>query len=298
MLLPSMIWFYFTRLYSPWWLENLFSTPLILIVILILLLLIFSVFIPIQKMILCGVFNILAVILINNSFMKETSVCSNPIAFFQFNIKYNEENLKDLADYLISKPYQLIAIQEISPKAKSKLIAVLAPYFPYFINGIDTKNKFNNDQLILSVHPFTNVKYYTNQQSSFITKSHWQHPSRKVNLLTLHPPSPRNKALWERRNKTLYQLKYALTTSALDFSIVIGDLNLSQHSIRLEDLMKGMDTSFVNSWPNKDYLPIFLGLSIDHFWLSDEARICERKHIKKLDWSDHYAIKTTIDFTK
>lgn len=51
-------------------------------------------------------------------------------------------------------------------------------------------------------------------------------------------------------------------------SLVIGDLNLSKHSRRMNKLKVGMNSRDVNSWPNKPYIPVLLGLAIDQLWLS------------------------------
>ena len=59
-----------------------------------------------------------------------------------------------------------------------------------------------------------------------------------------------------------------------------------------------MNTEFVNSWPNKRYILSFFALAIDHLWVSKPASICARQRINKFTWSDHYAIKTQVDFNK
>ena len=138
-------------------------------------------------------------------------------------------------------------------------------------------------------------------------------PLNEMNLYTLHPPSPRNEKLWQSRNKTLYQLKHALESPSeissligrssmknllLKESIVIGDLNLSKHSGRISVLRQNMNTEFVNSWPNNRYALPFMGLAIDHFWVSNPASICSRQRISQFSWSDHYAVKTQVDFKK
>jgi hypothetical protein len=317
-LIPSLIWLLLKRVHSPWWLENFLSTPFVILVIYSVLMLTLIYFVSYLDYLVYFLVNFILAVLLNNTgtfnnivnfnnagTLKE-QVCIDPVTFFQFNIKYteNEHELNELIEHLVAGQYHLITLQGVSHRSRQQIIDKLSPYYPYFIRGESREHQHvYTDQLIFSSYAFSNIKYFNNNSSSSLISSQWQLPYSEINLHTLHPPSPRNEKLWQKRNKTLYQLKHALNTSPVKSSsiknlLVIGDLNLSKHSSRIKMLMQGMNTEFVNSWPKNRYMLPFLGLAIDHFWVSKPANVCFRQRINKFSWSDHYAVKTQVDFKK
>jgi len=318
-LMPSLIWLLLRPIHSPWWLENILSSPLIILVIFSLLMLILSNFFSYLHSLsyyLSGfLVNFILVIFLNNTISLTNLACSDSVTFFQFNIKYSEKEheLSELIEHLIAKQYHLIALQGVSQHSKQQIIEKLSPYYPYFIRGENVHQQVYSDQLLFSRYAFSNIKYYKNGHRAFLIASQWHLPLTDIHLYTLHPPSPRNENFWRSRNQTLYQLNYALKTSLMhgpsvegsqvnnllmNRSLVIGDLNISKHSNRINLLKQGMNTEFVNSWPNQRYVTSFLGVAIDHFFVSKPTNICVRQRINKFSWSDHYAIKTQVDFKK
>lgn len=305
-LMPSIIWLLLKQVHSPWWLENMLSTPFIVLVIYSGLMLLFLYFLSYSECFGYFVINFIFAIFLNNSSSISNIVtfknkaCIEPITLFQFNMKYAEDNneLNELIELLVTDQYHLITLQGVSQKSKQQIIEKLSPYYPYFIRGENHHQQVYSDQLLFSRYAFSNIKYYKNGQGSPLISSQWQLPFNEINLYTLHPPSPRNEDLWQSRNKTLYQLKNALEKSTVKSSLVIGDLNLSKHSNRLKLFTKGMNTVFVNTWPNKRYFFTFFGLAIDHFWVSKTVNICYRQRLEPFSWSDHYAVKTQVDFNK
>jgi len=319
LLMPSLLWLLLKPIHSPWWLENILSSPLIILVIFSFLMLALSYFFSYLHSLsyyLSGfLVNFILVIFLNNTINLTNLACSDSVTFFQFNIKYTEKQheLSELIEHLITNKYQLIALQGVSQHSKQQIVEKLSPYYPYFIRDESEHQQVFSDQLLFSRYAFSKIKYYKSGQRAFLIASQWHLPVADINLYTLHPQSPRNEKLWRSRNKTLYQLNYALKKSPMhdssvkgsqvnnllmNPSLVIGDLNISKHSSRINLLKQGMNTEFVNSWPNQRYLASFLGVAIDHFWVSKPATICERQRINKFNWSDHYAIKTQVYFEK
>jgi endonuclease/exonuclease/phosphatase (EEP) superfamily protein YafD len=314
-LMPSIVWLLLRPIHSPWWLENTLSSPLIILVIFSFLMLALSYFFSYLHSLsyyLSGLFvNFLLVIFLNNTINLTNLVCSDSVKFFQFNTKYTEQQheISELIEHLITNKYQLIALQGVSQHSKQQIVEKLSPYYPYFIRG-ESQQVFS-DQLLFSRYAFSKIKYYKSGQRATLIASQWHLPVADINLYTLHPPSPRNEKFWRSRNKILYQLNYALKSSLIhdpsveasqvnnllmNPSLVIGDLNISKHSNRINLLKQGMNTEFVNSWPKHRYVASFLGVAIDHFWVSKQAKICKRQRINKFNWSDHYAITTQVDF--
>jgi len=297
-LLPSSTWLLLRQVHSPWWLENSLSTPFIIIFIYIILLLVLNHFISMQQCLVYFAINVVLAICLNNAITVDNDHCFESIDVFQFNIKYIEEEseLSELIDHLIIEQYHLITLQGVSQQTKQKFIERLSPYYPHFIRGESWRQQVQSDQLLFSRFAFTNTKYFNSGDHAFLITSQWKLPVRAINLLALHPPSPRNEELWHQRNRTLYRVQHELNNLSERSSLVVGDLNLSKHSNRLNSLRQGMNTKFVNSWPNKPYIFSFWGLAIDHLWVSKPAKICSRQRIDKFTWSDHYAIKTQIHF--
>jgi endonuclease/exonuclease/phosphatase (EEP) superfamily protein YafD len=201
----------------------------------------------------------------------------------------------------VAGKYHLITLQGVSEQSKQRIIEKLNPYYPYFIRSENSRQQVYSDQLLFSLYAFSKIRYYRYNDISYLVSSQWQSPFGDINLYTLHPPSPRNEKLWQIRNKTLYQLKYAIESlsqksSSMKSSIVIGDLNISKNSSRIKLLTQGMNTEFVNSWPKIGYVLPYFGLAIDHFFVSKAATICNRQRINQFSWSDHYAIKTRVYF--
>ena len=310
-LMPSIIWLLLKQIHSPWWLENTVSITFIILVIYSVLMLMLINYLSYVHCIVYFLINFLLALLFNNisNFNRITifnnQACVEPVTFFQFNIKYTESELEldELIAHLIAGQYHLITLQGVSRQSKQELIERLSTYYPYFIRGDSDRQQVYSDQLLFSRYAFSNLKFYKSGHSAYLISSQWQLPFSEINLYTLHPPSPRNEKLWQTRNKTLYQLKHALKTSQVKSSIskkvlVIGDINLSKHSNRIRLLKQDMHTKFVNSWPNKRYILPAFALAIDHFWVTKPANICSRQRISKFSWSDHYAVKTQVNFKK
>jgi hypothetical protein len=318
-LIPSIIWLLLKQIHSPWWLENVLSTPFIIVVIYSALMLAFIHYVSYLHCVGYFVINVVWALSLNNMASlpnKNTfdnlspTQCTEPVVFFQFNLKYTEkqDELNELIAHLVMERYHLITLQGVSQQAKNQIVEQLNPYYPYFVRGENEHQQVNSDQLLFSQYAFTKIKYYNNNGSAYLISSQWQLPFNEINLHTLHPPSPRNERLWQTRNQTLYKLKHALKSATerssikditlKDNSLVIGDLNLSKHSARIELLRAGMNTRFVNSWPKQRYALPFMGLAIDHFLVSKPSSICSRQRINEFRWSDHYAVKTKVNFKK
>jgi len=312
LVLPSIIWLLMKQVQSPWWLENISATSFTILPIYCVLMLVLVSFLSIGQCFSYLLVNFIFALYLNNSVSINDEACDKNISVFQFNIKYQEgENeLNSLVEYLVAENYHLIALQGVSQRSKQLLVKKLSPYFPHFISGGSAQQQVHSDQLLFSRYGFTHINYVKNDHSAYLITSQWKLPFTEINLHSLHPPSPRNEKLWQTRNKTLYQLKYALNQVAEDMSanissekntlekssLVIGDLNLSKHSNRINNLKQDMNTRFVNSWPNKPYIPMLFGLAIDQLWVSNSASICTRERINQFTWSDHYAIKTYLNF--
>jgi len=295
--LPSVAWQLMKQVHSPWWIENTFSSPFIIIPIAVVLIIVLFRLLTWRVCLGMCVVNVVFAFALNNPLSSSAKDCDNPITFFQFNMKFTEDKaqLTQLIEHVKVKDYHLIALQGVSVKVKDFLVNELSPNFPYFVNS-DSKHHVHSDQLLFSRYAFEQVDYFKHQYSAYLITSQWQLPAGEVKLLTMHPPSPRSESLWKIRNKTLYQLAYVLEQSPLASALVIGDLNISHHSTRIKSLVAGMDTVFVNSWPKTPFTSASMGLTIDHLWVSNPAKVCQRERVDLFRWSDHYAVQSQVSF--
>lgn len=318
-LMPCLIWLVLLKVNTPWWLENTLSTPLVLLVILLILLLFITKYVSKLQAAAYFIINLCLALFINNiqisddgniNLEKIAYGCNNSLKFFQFNMKFNsnEDDIDKLTAYLIKENFELITLQGVPQQSKKPLIEKLNYYYPFYIIGENKQKRLITDQIVFSLHAFENVNYHEIKSGSPLISSDWLIPRtdsdkigelRTINLYTLHPPSPRNKKLWETRNTVLNQLNEAIKKQKVIHenhkkTIVMGDLNLPRHSERIDDIKNLMHTKHINSWPNHTYLSTWFGLAIDHFWISKSAYICSRNRVDMFYGSDHYAIKTRV----
>jgi len=290
---PILMWYLLVQVYSPWWLENLVASPLIIVPLYFISP--FIICLTSSKKMFAGLLlNSCVVIACNGNLYENETGCLEGDRVFQFNMKYDELNLNLLAKFLIKQNYDFVALHEVSPKARKSLLYELNPYYPYFISGINQQLSIETDQLILSTHPLRNTRYQIHEDSSYFISTQWKLADNLVWVLVLHPPSPRTERLWLKRNQTLYQLQRMIHQSKEDKILVIGDLNISNHSARLESIMKNLTSRHLNSWPNHSLIPQLFGYSLDQLWLSKPGSVCSKNTVKQLNYSDHYAIETKI----
>ena len=318
-LLPWLTWLALIKMTIPWWLENIISTPYIVILVVIIAFLCINKSPSKIRFISYVTVNLLLATIINNYQMGNTNIyslkrgkiilnCNNNIAIFQFNMKYNDniEDNNQLINYLIKEEYDLITLQGVHQQEKKLIINRLKGSYPFYIIGENENKSSVTDQLIFSRYPLKDVTYHKIIDGHPFISSEWiipnKHTSTGANailLYTLHPPSPRSKRLWEIRNSALNQLIESFIKDHKNGplnskAIVIGDLNIPKTSNRTSYLEELMHTKHINSWPNNDYLSIIFGLAIDHLWISKSAYICSRERIDSFNGSDHYAIKSKI----
>jgi len=130
------MWLLLVQAYSPWWLENLVATPLIIVPLYFISPFIF--YLSDSKKLFTGLFiNLCIAISLNGNFFNSETSCIEGDRIFQFNMKYDESNLNLLAKFLIKQKYDFVALHEVSPIARKSLLYKLNPYYPYFISGIN-----------------------------------------------------------------------------------------------------------------------------------------------------------------
>jgi len=293
---PCLSWLFIPAIYSPWYLENLLSSPLVMLLGFLAITIIFMRYLKMKIVILSFIVNafVIGLSCYKNMANNMPEHCSKPIKIFQFNTMYDNLNTQELTIYLKKQKYDLVVLQEIAPMIRKELIKGLSPIYTNFITGISQTNHITTDQLIFSQHQFTHKKYHLQNSASHLIQSQWHIDKIPLHLFTIHSPSPRSHILWKSRNLSFYQLMAQIKLLNNKKVILVGDFNLSSHSSRIEQFTKVVSGKYIGSWPNLGYVPTYFTLAIDHLFVSDSIKLCSRERILGFDYSDHYPIATNI----
>lgn len=298
---PALGWVSLSFYETTWWVENVVAFPALFLlaywVIGLPLLLVRQWFAGITCIILSVVFFMLA----PKSYQTQVGNCVNPITVAQFNLYYENSDINQFINYLINQPKDLVVLQEVAPEVGEKL-QMLDDIYPYYYGGQEGVG-YPSSQMILSRSPLTNMSVYLTPDEQAIIRGTW-HPNRhtSMTLVAAHPPSPRTKSLWHRRNALIRTIESLNELYPSDEILVVGDFNLSSVSLRFGRIFPSYQTLPVASWPNWTQAiptPDFTMIAIDHLWLKSAAsgrRICERSSIPKPNGSDHKVVITQIGF--
>jgi len=293
---PCLLWLLIPAIYSPWYIENLLSSPLVMLLGFLALTMIFIRYLKMKIFLLSIFVNgfVIGLSLYKNEGNNKSVHCSKSITIFQFNTMYDTLNTQELIIFLKEEKYDLVVLQEIGPMIRKKLIKELSPAYPNFITGISQTKHISTDQLIFSQHRFTHTKYHQQFSTSHLIQSQWHINKIPLHLFTIHSPSPRTHTLWKRRNLSFYQSIEQIKLLNNQKTMLVGDFNLSSHSSRIEHFTKALSEKFIGSWPNLGYIPTYFTLAIDHLFVSDSINICSRERILGFEYSDHYPIVSNI----
>nr|WP_275658692.1 endonuclease/exonuclease/phosphatase family protein [Vibrio brasiliensis] len=298
---PTLAWVGLSFYESTWWIENIVAFPavfLILYWVFAAALLLTKQWAPgLVSLVLSGVFFLLA----PKSHHTLVANCVNPITVSQFNLYYGNKDINEFINRLLSEPSDLVVLQEVAPEIGEKL-KTLDDIYPYYYGGQEGVG-YPSSQMILSRAPLTDVSVYMTPDQQAIIRGVWQ-PNKHsaMTLIAAHPPSPRTKELWYRRNALIRTIESIIELYPSDEILVVGDFNLSAVSLRFGQILPSFQTVPVASWPNwasQVTTPDFSMIAIDHLWLKSSfagRRICERRSIARPNGSDHKMVITKIGY--
>ncbi|PKF62491.1 hypothetical protein CW745_03395 [Psychromonas sp. psych-6C06] len=221
----------------------------------------------------------------------------------QFNLNYNNPNLKQLLPKLGNSSFDLLVIQEASD-SEHKNINALAKYYPYSF-GLSKLEATPSGMAIFSRWPISEQQVHDlGYKSGHILEVILQigDINTPVQLFALHPGSPRSIELWERRNQTLATVANKVAHSTFINKIVIGDFNSSpwttsfkqfQHTSGLKNSAQGF--GYLPSWSYsaKPVLAMLSSVYIDHHLVSPTFKVLD-KHTQRLAGSDHLMVITEL----
>ena len=297
---------------SVWWLDNLVNLQMQWAALAIIMLVMNITYIKKST----KVYGTLYTLLIINNFMPlylsplvnassgmPISKDLQRVTIAQLNLNYNNPNLESLLSTLADERFDLLIIQEASDK-EHRSIKKLNKYYPYSF-GLSETEATPSGMAIFSRLPITEKKIHDlNFKSGQLLEIIVQVPNSvtPIQVWALHPSSPRNKALWQLRNKTLSALTDKIITSAFTHKVVVGDFNSSPWSTPFKHLQKqgqlknSADSfGYFPSWSYSD-APIFSTLSsayIDHCLISTAFNVLN-KQSQSISGSDHQLVITDL----
>lgn len=296
---PTLIWLAFALRDVSWWTENIVAFPSLFLVSYLVFALVFSLFRQWAHAISCLMFSVVFWLLTPVSQQKLTSECANPIRVGQFNTFYGNSDINQVLNFLLSQELDLVVLQEVAPEVGERL-KTLSDVYPFQYGG-QTGVGYPSSQMILSQTELTNMSVFMTPDQQAVIKGKWR-PSKHqaFTLITAHPPSPRSKELWYRRNALIRTIASLTVEYPNDETLIVGDFNLSSISLRYSKLFPEFQSAPVASWPKWSVdvkTPAWTMISIDHLWLkSTERKICQRQSLDTPNGSDHKFVLTQIGY--
>lgn len=298
---PTLAWVGLSFYESTWWIENIVAFPAVFLLfywlIAVMLLMIKNWAAGLVSIVLSGVFFLLT----PQSQRTLVANCVNPITVSQFNLYYGNKDINEFINQLLSDPTDLVVLQEVAPEIGEKL-KMLDDVYPYYYGGQEGVG-YPSSQMILSRAPLKDVSVYMTPDQQAIIRGVWlPNKHSAMTFIAAHPPSPRSKELWYRRNALIRTIESIIGLYPSDEILVVGDFNLSAVSLRFGKILPSFQTAPVASWPNwasEISTPDFSMIAIDHLWLKSSLagrRICERRSIARPNGSDHKMVITKIGY--
>ncbi|MGF1695184.1 endonuclease/exonuclease/phosphatase family protein [Vibrio kyushuensis] len=303
-LTPIVMWAIFYHSQPRWWLENIFSYPALFVFYYFVLSIVGMIWGDKLSVVSC-VGLIIWFYTLTPQHSSQTPYCADDskINVVQFNLFYSNPDVNAFINEIIRNPADLVVLQEVSPEQGERFY-MLDDIYPYRYGGQEGVG-YPSSQLILSRQRLSGFSIFHTPDSQNIISGEWQvTPEQSIHLITAHPPSPRNKALWYRRDALIKTIESIVDQYPYPETLIVGDFNLSSQSHLFTTIFQEFETLPLASWPNwNPYFatPAFSMIAIDHAWLKSDTKrwaICARKTMPSLNGSDHLMIRTTIGVQK
>nr|WP_217906449.1 endonuclease/exonuclease/phosphatase family protein [Vibrio sp. JPW-9-11-11] len=297
---PTLLWISLTFYEATWWIENLVAFPALFLIVNLCLFLAMTLLRAWAPAALCVIFALTFFLLSPKNNHDFVVNCVNPITVAQYNLYYENPDINAFINDLLSSSYDLVVLQEVAPEVGEKLHS-LDDHYPYYFGGQEGVG-YPASQMILSRYPLKAISVYMTPDQQAIIRGVWYPNTQKaIDFIAAHPPSPRTKALWYRRNALIRTIESLIEIYPSKELLVVGDFNLSSVSLRFGKILPSFQTAPVASWPNvvPFETPSFLKIAIDHLWLKATEtgrRICQRTSFTEPKGSDHNLVVTTIGY--
>ena len=155
------------------------------------------------------------------------SRCANSVSVVQFNLYYENPDVNAFINYLLTKPADLVVMQEVAPEIGERL-KMLSDIYPHFYGGQKGVG-YPSSQMILSVSPLKNMSVFMTPDEQNIIRGTWYpHNQSAMTLIVAHPTSPRTKELWYRRNALIRTIESLIEIYPSDEVMVLSLIHISE----------------------------------------------------------------------
>lgn len=236
--------------------------------------------------------------------LSSTDVPSQPtMRVFQFNLNYYNPNIRNVYQTLSTKKSDLTVLFEVNDTNRAEFIALRDAYFDY---GSDEHEGFPDGIGIISKYPILyrhKHAIFKNSVRGVIIELVIAVGDKKMRILALHPPSPRTRTLWHKRNMMLLHLSNLLVEQTdIEHTLVIGDFNTHPQSVHFPKPFN-YSSCYELSGHYASWAPItipytlssVLGISIDHCLVSDTLTLHNFATLP-FQGSDHIALMYEVSF--
>ena len=117
--------------------------------------------------VLAGAFTLMA----PKSNQNLVSRCANSVSVVQFNLYYENPDVNAFINYLLTKPADLVVMQEVAPEIGERL-KMLSDIYPHFYGGQKGVG-YPSSQMILSVSPLKNMSVFMTPDEQNIIRGTW-----------------------------------------------------------------------------------------------------------------------------
>ncbi|MBE0357240.1 hypothetical protein D9981_05225 [Pseudoalteromonas phenolica O-BC30] len=233
----------------------------------------------------------------------ETESLNEPLKLHivQANLSYFNPVLRTAVEELNSLNADLYLFYEFNQEQKPLFLEITGKRYKF---GDGDYDGFPDGMGVISKYPLINIKKHKilPRKGTVITLT-LQLPKQNLDLILLHPPSPRNLDKWQKRNVLLSSVQPLVEFTKSKHVLVAGDFNTtpwSNHFPRHHLLTPCyQQTGMYASWHAHKYLHPYgwlTGLPIDHCLTSNSIKVTQFK-THSLPGSDHLALDYKISLT-
>ncbi|KAF7771193.1 hypothetical protein PCIT_a4249 [Pseudoalteromonas citrea] len=221
---------------------------------------------------------------------------ANELHTKQINLRYSNSKIEQHLASFNKETWDLLVLFEFSDKHR-EMFAAVKPKFARF--GYNEIEGFPMGIAIVSKHPivYRQVVHIESPKAGYVHLKLLVN-QKILNVVAVHPPSPRTPALWHRRNIVLEQISLLLNDIEGPW-LVVGDLNTVPWSNYIA-INKGKwcykAFGHYHSWVATQRGPsALIGLPIDHCVTSPEMNI-HTLQVTPFVGSDHLLLEHTLSF--
>jgi endonuclease/exonuclease/phosphatase (EEP) superfamily protein YafD len=226
------------------------------------------------------------------------------LSIAQLNLHYENPNIHKLIIQAQQKKFNILILQEVADHQR-KAVNQLSAFYPYSV-GTQINSPTTSGMVLFSRWPIIESTVHDlGFSGGQIIEVLVQSPELVIplQLFSIHPPSPRDKTLWKKRNDVLDYVQQQIENSYFNNQIIIGDFNSTPWTGALQSLIN--NNQLHNSGESFGYIPSFSffqhgvfsqwvsSVYIDHCLVSSAIQVIDKSY-QSIIGSDHVLINTWL----